>query len=602
MVLFTGQKHTHSNTSNVHDERKMRRVDTSKKYGCVCTCCQRKNLMRCDCVIFVKKNYDTDNTNIPNALSNRYREVGNKEFICKPCHTRLQNKHDNTQNSHSVDNSKNIDIMNSNDTTPLMEFNTTSLDFTQNPTYTNHCICTCCHKPDLPRSQCIIFKVQRYNSDNTVISQALSNHFIIATGKEFICKKCDKSLLAEKMPADAVDARCRLEYTKQKICVYCKGTSTKSILFDITAYRNNLLASQIHDNSMLHHDSVICEKCHNTILQESLVICIICEQTVAKRCLVGKHKYASLKQTMPQIANIPNNKRHICNICYMQLQQNFVCVCCSRSVEKSMCQLYNKVDYDFSNFVVSRCLPHVRDCIDEQKYICLSCHKRLREMNNDKIVLPYHGRYPHVTAGTNFLKSLQEMPQFVCTCCHCMLFSKTVKPFNIREYDMNNDIVQKCLSHCYRLTLQKSVPATKHVETIKNEWPTIEDRQSEADNTYTMSEFICIWCRNVLRQKKMKMPDQACANGLKLHNIPQELESITPLECRLVAECIPFLTILLMKRYGGHYKVNGPCVNVPTHLDQVLEILPRMPNELQLHPLKLKCKLEYKSHYMYNMI
>ena len=119
-------------------------------------------------------------------------------------------------------------------------------------------------------------------------------------------------------------------------------------------------------------------------------------------------------------------------------------------------------------------------------------------MNNDNIVLPYHGRYPHVKAGTNFLKSLQEMPQFVCTCCHCMLFSKTVKPFNIREYDMNNDIVQKCLSHHYRLTLQKSVPATKHVETITNEWPTVEDRQSEADNTYTMSEFICTWCRNVL--------------------------------------------------------------------------------------------------------
>ena len=117
--------------------------------------------------------------------------------------------------------------------------------------------------------------------------------------------------------------------------MYCKGTSTKSILFDITA-------SQIHDNIMLHHDSVICEKCHNTILQESLMIFIICEQTVAKKCLVGKHKYASLKHTMPQIANIPNNKRHICTICYMQLQQNFVCVCCSRNVEKSMCQLYIK--------------------------------------------------------------------------------------------------------------------------------------------------------------------------------------------------------------------------------------------------------------------
>ena len=82
-------------------------------------------------------------------------------------------------------------------------------------------------------------------------------------------------------------------------------------------------------------------------------------------------------------------------------------------------------------------------------------------MNNDNIVLPYHGRYPNVKAGTNFLKSLQEMPQFVCTCCHHILFNKTVKPFNIREYDLNNDTVQECLSHHYRMTLQKSVPAKK---------------------------------------------------------------------------------------------------------------------------------------------
>ena len=27
-----------------------------------------------------------------------------------------------------------------------------------------------------------------------------------------------------------------------------------------------------------------------------------------------------------------------------------------------------------------------------------------------------------------------------------------------------------------------------------------------------------------------------------------------------------------------------------------------MPNDLQLHPIKLKCKLEYTSHYMYDMI
>ena len=122
------------------------------------------------------------------------------------------------------------------------------------------------------------------------------------------------------------------------------------------------------------------------------------------------------------------------------------------------------------------------------------------------------------------------MPQFVCTCCHCILFHKTVKPFKIAEYDMNNDTVQKCLSHQYGMTLQKSFPGDKNVETVNNEWPPVEDRISETDNAYTMSEFIFIQYRNSLRQKKPKLPYQTCANGLKLHDIPQELVSITPLE------------------------------------------------------------------------
>ena len=73
------------------------------------------------------------------------------------------------------------------------------------------------------------------------------------------------------------------------------------------------------------------------------------------------------------------------------------------------------------------------------------------------------------------------------------------------------------------------------METVNNEWPSVEDRISETHNVYTMSEFVCIWCRNSLWQKKPKMPDQAWVIGLKLHDIPQELDSITPLECRLVA-------------------------------------------------------------------
>ena len=106
MIPFTGQKHPHSDTNNVDNERKRRRVDTSKKYGCVCTCCHRKNLMQCDHVIFVKKKYDIDNSNIAEALLSRYREVGHKEFIYKPCHTKLQHSHFSTLNLNGVDYSK----------------------------------------------------------------------------------------------------------------------------------------------------------------------------------------------------------------------------------------------------------------------------------------------------------------------------------------------------------------------------------------------------------------------------------------------------------------------------------------------------------------
>ena len=43
-------------------------------------------------------------------------------------------------------------------------------------------------------------------------------------------------------------------------------------------------------------------------------------------------------------------------------------------------------------------------------------------------------------------------------------------------------------------------------------------------------------------------------------------------------------------------------MNVPTTLGQVACILPCMSDQLQLHPVKLKRKLEYKSHYMFHLI
>ena len=36
-------------------------------------------------------------------------------------------------------------------------------------------------------------------------------------------------------------------------------------------------------------------------------------------------------------------------------------------------------------------------------------------------------------------------------------------------------------------------------------------------------------------QKNPKVPDQACANGLQLHDIPQDFQNILPLEGRVIS-------------------------------------------------------------------
>ena len=75
---------------------------------------------------------------------------------------------------------------------------------TQITTLTNNCLCTCCHKTDIPRSQCNIFKESKCNYHNTIVVEALSHKFSVPTSKEYIYKKYDKDLLEEIMPMNSV--------------------------------------------------------------------------------------------------------------------------------------------------------------------------------------------------------------------------------------------------------------------------------------------------------------------------------------------------------------------------------------------------------------
>ena len=75
--------------------------------------------------------------------------------------------------------------------------------------------------------------------------------------------------------------------------------------------------------------------------------------------------------------------------CHLQLQPKCTRVCCNTDVQKHTCKMYIKAGYDFTGFVVSQCFRHVSNpANNEDKYICTSCDKRLKEISNENPVLP----------------------------------------------------------------------------------------------------------------------------------------------------------------------------------------------------------------------
>ena len=151
----------------------------------------------------------------------------------------------------------------------------------QPTTFTNYCLCTCCHNTDIPRSQCIIFKKSNYNCDNTVVVEALSNRFSTPTSVEYICKKCHKDLLQEIMPMNSIALNMKLTHHKpQQKCIHCNTVPTgKYRTFHKTKYGENTIVSQMSENDQ---KDIMYNKCHNVICRETLITCLKCTKTMKK--------------------------------------------------------------------------------------------------------------------------------------------------------------------------------------------------------------------------------------------------------------------------------------------------------------------------------
>ena len=97
------------------------------------------------------------------------------------------------------------------------------------------------------------------------------------------------------------------------------------------------------------------------------------------------------------------------------------------------------------------------------------------------------------------------------------------------------------------------------------------------------------------------MPVQAKANGLQLCEVPPELSDLNPLELRFICLSLPFMKMVALPS-GKQRSIHGPAVNVPSKVDTICNVLPCLPCQTELVPIKLKRKLSYRGHYMNDYI
>ena len=361
------------------------------------------------------------------------------------------------------------------------------------------------------------------------------------------------------------------------LCTSChrnKKLRTDVIVFDVTKYnfKNDVVKNVLSEMYRCRDPNgmeYICRRCHDCLSHPKNPD--IPRYSVFKRNQEKKDK----EEEEEEVSGI-----YVCTSCHGL-----------KGSRKRMVKFVEK-NYNFDNNIVRKVFSkkYRRKCPDGSEFICDTCHSYL--MNDDPKVpqkCAYNReligkinidevkdkneedkrRHLIESAGEKFIENAKKIPDRVCTCCHRLLFEKSVDDLDIGKIPRNR-VTARALSEAYRY----------------------KDKDSG-------KEYICTTCRDSL--KKGLMPFQAVANGLELPEIPDELQGLTRLECRCISLRIPFMQIRALPK-GGRGKIRGPCVNVPATLEPITEILPRVPENMDLVFLKFKRIITYKNNYMRDYI
>ena len=106
----------------------------------------------------------------------------------------------------------------------------------------------------------------------------------------------------------------------------------------------------------------------------------------------------------------------------------------------------------------------------------------------------------------------------MCTCCHHMLFHKTVQQFHMEDYDTSNETVKECLSHRYVMKLHRHT-SDENDDMRTHKSPQFVPDDVKHNDIYVINEYICIHCRNSLRKKMHVQIVYNCMTSHKIYRI-----------------------------------------------------------------------------------
>ncbi|WAR24826.1 hypothetical protein MAR_038495 [Mya arenaria] len=227
----------------------------------------------------------------------------------------------------------------------------------------------------------------------------------------------------------------------------------------------------------------------------------------------------------------------------------------------------------------ARADPHKRVKL---KYIAMDCkrkarahahkHKKLKETDckskrKKKII---------EKAVEQFRKKISQKPIYICCVCNRLLFRQQVKCCDIHKFP-KAELTLRCI---YANNMHK---------------PQTECTKDCSD----CPKWICFTCNNNL--VKNKIPNQASLNHLNLDQQPDCLKKLNTLEKHLVSPVIPFMKIVSLPK-GSQKGIHGPVVCVPSNISTTVQTLPREFSDNTIIGVKLKRKLQYKGHHLYQQV